>query len=166
MEDSNNSATPVALPATVRTRRDSAETLSTLMQLQDTAMPGLMRLCAQHVRYSKMTAGLRPDGLADRDEWEKIFIELHFVLRDLEVMGLNMRIDNAGMHQIYLQMVAIRDRWLTLRYEMTSVGITDCNNNVQSTDDDYGISEERTALNEVISRLRSLVISSRSTATN
>ena len=113
-----------------------------------------------------MTAGLRPTGLVDQEEWEGIFIELHFVLRDLEVMSLNMKVDNVGMHQIYLQMVGIRERWVCLRHEMTSVGIADCNNNVQFPDDDYGISEERTALNEVISRLRSLVISSRSTATN
>ena len=73
IEDSNNSATPVALPAPARTRRDSAETLSTLLQLQDTTMPGLMRVCAQHVRYSKMTAGLRPTGLVDQEEWGKIF---------------------------------------------------------------------------------------------
>ena len=125
-----------------------------------------MRICAGHVKYSRMTAGLRPTGLVDQEEWEGIFIELHFVLRDLEVMSLNMRVDNVGMHQIYLQTVSIKNRWLALRHEMTSVGIADGNNNVQSTDDDYGISEECTALNEVVGRLRSLVVSSRSTVTN
>lgn len=112
----------------------------------------------------KNDTGLRPTGLVDQEEWEKLFIELHFILRDLEVMSLNMRVDNVGMHQIYLQTVSIKNRWLALRCEMTSVGIVDCDNSVQPTDYDYGISEERTLFDQVISRLRSLVVCSRSTA--
>ena len=146
----------------LRTKRDSAESLSTLFGVADDILPKLIKYCVGHVIYHRLTDPFYPARQAGEEAWRAICCELGLCLRDVQCMTLRLKIDHDLLHQIYSRMLLVREAWNRFRKELVSHKSETSDETEEKQSDDYGIQEEQDLIDKLLGYLRQLVIVSRS----
>lgn len=141
-----------------RTKRDSAESLSTLFILSDDILPKLIKYCVGQVIYHRLTDPFYPARKAGEEAWRAICCELGFCQRDIQSMTVILKIDHDLLHQIYERMLLVKEAWIAFRNEQVSYKTETCNEREEKQSDDYGIQEEQDLIDKLLGHLRQLVI--------